>query len=55
MDVKMEFPSKRCFDKLIILRFNKFDFHQNIKSTVLDNIIKTRITMVLCEAAPLPS
>ena len=55
MDVNMEFPSKRCFDKLIIVRVNKFDFHENIKSTdVLDNIIKTRITVVLGEPAPLP-
>ncbi|KAM3142475.1 hypothetical protein pb186bvf_005377 [Paramecium bursaria] len=48
MDVNMEFPSKRCFDKLIIVRVNKFDFHENIKST------DTRITVVLGEPAPLP-
>ena len=29
----MEFPVKRCFDKLIIVRVNKFDYHENIKST----------------------
>ena len=42
MDVNMEFPFKHFFDKFIIVRFNKFNFHLNIKSTdVLDNIIKT--------------
>lgn len=55
MDVNMEFPSQRCFDKLIIVRVNKYDFHENIKSTdVLFHHKKTRMTVVLGEPAPLP-
>ena len=32
MDVNIEFPAKRCFDKLIIVRVNKYDLHENFKS-----------------------